>query len=76
MKLICFKGLNYYGHGNFHGLFEVQIKKGPWVWVARGPLNIFLIRCLVKSLGQTRCFGFATTTSGLDRFCKFDVCVD
>jgi hypothetical protein len=24
----------------------------------------FVIRCLAKSQGQTRCFGFATTTSG------------
>jgi hypothetical protein len=29
-------------HGYFHGLFEFQIRKGPWVWVARGPFKNFL----------------------------------
>jgi len=44
-----------------------KLKKDRGFWVARDPLNIFyVIRCLVRSQGQTRCFGFATTTSSLD----------
>jgi len=52
-----------------------KLKKDRGFWVARSPLKFFLIRCLVRSQGQTRCFGFATTTNDLDRFYKFVVCV-
>jgi len=53
-----------------------KLKKGPWVLGCPGSFEfIFVIRCLVRSQGQTRCFGFATTTNNLDRFYKFDVCV-
>jgi hypothetical protein len=60
---------------NFHGLFEVQIKKDRGFGLPAVLEIVFVIRCLVKLQGQTRCFGFATTTSDLNQLCKFDICV-
>jgi hypothetical protein len=67
---LCGKNYIKKGRENFHGLFLIQ-KKGPWVRLPHGPLKMLnAMYRRITSLEQTRCNGFATTTSYLNRFSK------